>query len=243
MLIDRDYRPGIIDAAITRAKAIPRSDALKRVIRSKNTKRPVFVVKFDRRLPSVTQITRRHWRTMVQDPYLATVFPEPPLIAYTRPQTIKDKLIRARLPPINSRPKRIIQGMHKCGKKCDICPYVETGKIIKATHTDKVVQISKSFDCKTSNIVYIVRCKKCKDQYIGQTQFTLEKRFKEHLGYVANNTQATGTHFNLPGHNSSHMTISVLEKVHQKTKLHREQRESHWIAEFNLKYKGMNKKS
>ena len=105
---------------------------------------------------------------MVQDPYLATVFPEPPLIAYTRPQTIKDKLIRARLPPINSRPKRIIQGMHKCGKKCDICPYVETGKIIKATHTDKVVQISKSFDCKTSNIVYIVRCKKCKDNTLAK---------------------------------------------------------------------------
>ena len=41
MLIDRDYKPGIIDAAITRAKSIPRSEALKRVVKSKSSKRPV----------------------------------------------------------------------------------------------------------------------------------------------------------------------------------------------------------
>ena len=124
-----------------------------------------------------------------------------------------------------------------------ICPYVQTGKSIKATFTKEVVTLSKSFDCKTTNIVYIVGCKKCNNQYIGQTYKSLEDRFKQHLGYVVNNTQATGQHFNSPGHNSSHMTISVLEKVHQISKLHREQRESHWIERFNLKYKGMNKKS
>ena len=73
-------------------------------------------------------------------------------------------------------------------------------------------------------------------------QKTLEDRFKQHLSYVANNTQATAQHFNQPSHNSSHMTISVLEKVHQIDRAHREDRESHWIMRFNLKYKGMNKK-
>ena len=42
---------------------------------------------------------------------------------------------------------------------------------------------------------------------------TLEDRFKQHLGYVANNINATGIHFNSPGHSRSDMTISVLEKV------------------------------
>ena len=129
-LLWKKYKPSIIDAAISRAKAIPRLEALKRVERPKTTKRPVFVVRFDRRLPSVTKITRRHWRTMVADPYLASVFPQPPLIAYTRPQTIRDKLIRAKVPPANSRPKREIPGMHKCNQHCPICPYVQTGKSI-----------------------------------------------------------------------------------------------------------------
>ena len=172
------------------------------------------------------------------------VFPAPPLIAYTRPKTIKDHLIRAKLPSSNTRPKRTIPGMHKCGKlSCRICSYVSTGKVIKATYTNASVQLSKSFDCQTSNIVYIVSCKKCKDQYIGQTKNTLEFRFKQHLGYVATNTQATGTHFNSPGHTRSDMTISVLEKVNRVDRTLGEQRKSHFIEEFNLVYRGMNKKS
>ena len=133
--------------------------------------------------------------------------------------------------------------MHKCGKSnCKICSYVSTGKVIKATYTNASVQLSKSFDCQTSNIVYIVGCKKCNDQYIGQTKKTLEDRFKQHLGYVANNINATGTHFNSPGHSRSDMTISVLEKVSRIDRNLRETRESTFIEMFNLTYRGMNKK-
>ena len=134
--------------------------------------------------------------------------------------------------------------MHKCRKNCKICPYVKPQKILKSTYTNTTIPITKHFDCQTSNLVYLIECTKCHDQYIGQTQHTLEKRGNQHLGYIANNnqTQATGRHFNLPGHNSSHMTISVLEIVSRKDKSYREQRESHWIDKFNLVYRGMNKK-
>ena len=74
MLLNRDYRPGIVDAAINKAKAIPRSEALKRVVRPKTSERPVFVVKYDPRLPSVTQIVQKHWRSMVTNPQMAEVF-------------------------------------------------------------------------------------------------------------------------------------------------------------------------
>ena len=39
---------------------------------------------YDPRLPSITEIVKKHWRSMVKDPYLADVFKEPPLIAYKR---------------------------------------------------------------------------------------------------------------------------------------------------------------
>ena len=71
---------------------------------------------------------------------------------------------------------------------------------------------------------------------------TLEDRFKQHLGYVANNINATGTHFNSPGHSRSDMTISVLEKVSRIDRNLRETRESTFIEMFNLTYRGMNKK-
>ena len=67
----------------------------------------------------IAKIVSRHWRTMKKDPYLAEVFPLPPLVAYKRPPNIKDKLIRAKVPeqpPL--RPKRNLTGI----KKCNNCP-------------------------------------------------------------------------------------------------------------------------
>ena len=81
MLLARDYREGMIDTAISRARSIPRSVAIKKVARDSDStnRRPVFVVSWDPRLPSIPALTQKHWRTMTtQDPYLQDVFPEPP---------------------------------------------------------------------------------------------------------------------------------------------------------------------
>ena len=87
-------------------------------------------------------------------------------------------------------------------------------------------------------------CKKCPQQYIGQSHRTLQDRFSEHLGYVRNKilTKTTGAHFNEKGHSISDMTITIVEKVHSSRDQFRKQRESMFIDNFNTKYKGMNKK-
>ena len=47
LLLARDYRPGMIDAAISRARAMPRAQAIKYVVQQQTNRRPVFVVTFD----------------------------------------------------------------------------------------------------------------------------------------------------------------------------------------------------
>ena len=88
MLLSREYSPGIIEAAIAKARAIPRPKALRRVTRQDSSTRPVFVVQFDpllSLLPSIPNLTRKHLRSMVgQCNYLQSVFPEPPLVAFER---------------------------------------------------------------------------------------------------------------------------------------------------------------
>ena len=146
MLIERKYTPGIIDAAIARAKAVPREQALKCVLRQKHTNRPVFVVTFDPRLPSIPKITRKHWRSMVsQDKHMETVFPEAPLVAFRRQRNIREEIIRAKVAPkMQTREKRILNGMKKCGK-CQVCSYVVEGNIIKAENF--TWRINKKVSC------------------------------------------------------------------------------------------------
>ena len=116
--------------------------------------------------------------------------------------------------------------------------------MIKAKHSNAVVELSHHYDCNTTNIVYIIECKKCGDQYIGQTFKSLRGQILNHLGYARRKevNKATGNHFNLPGHKFSEMTISVLEKVKEVDTSYRECRESHHIELFNLKFKGINRK-
>ena len=124
MLLARDYKPNIINENIRKARAMPRSEALKDRFKEETTPRPVFVVLFDKRMPSVGNMVTKHWRTMVSsDPYLKEVFPAPPLVAYKVGRNLGTFLIRARIPrPIPNRPKRCLNGMHKCNKKSRGCP-------------------------------------------------------------------------------------------------------------------------
>ena len=49
-------------------------------------------------------------------------------------------------------------------------------------------QHNKKFTCNTSNIVYLIECKKemCQKRYIGQTGRPLRSRLADHRGYVVN---------------------------------------------------------
>ena len=244
MLLERKYRSGMVDSALNKARGISREVALQPVARYKTNRRPVCVVSWEPRLPSIPAIQNKHWRTMVSyNPYLKEVFPEPPLIAFKRQKNIRDCLIRAKVPPISCpRQRRKKVGMIKCGKECHACPYIKEGKIISNEHV--TWKLKDQFTCKTSNIVYLIECNKdnCNEKYIGETERELKQRLGDHKGYINsfNLKQPTGKHFNQKGHSLSNMKITVLEKVKKKDTQYRKEREKFLIRKFNTFYKGMN---
>ena len=66
----------------------------------------------------------------------------------------------------------------------------------------------------------------------------------DHIGYVRNgkNNQATGAHFNLPGHSINDMKMSIIEKVKKDDPIYRKEREKYHINKFRTHINGMNKK-
>ena len=169
---------------------------IKKVENNNTNKRPVFIITYDPRLPSITEIVKKHWRSMVKDPYLADVFKKSALIAYKRAQNIKDKIIRAKVPPLAPlRPKRALPGMSRC-KGYPICPLKKQGKSVRAV-ASYTAEILQEVNCKSKNVIYCIECRKCKNQYIGETDMSLQNRFSEHRGYVNRKmlTKSTGEHF------------------------------------------------
>ena len=239
MLLNRNYRPGMVKAAIEKARNIPRDIALRKVVKQPHSKIPVCVVSWDPRLPSIDSIQQKHYRAMTSlDPYLKEVYPQAPIVAYKRPKNIREYLIRAKLPPPNpTRPSRQSKGMKKCKKNCLICPYIEETKEIKGDNFSWKIETNVS--CNTNNIVYMLQCKKerCQigktkpTQYIGETERNLRDRVCEHIGYI--NTQKLNQpaveHFNLPGHSKADMKVTILERVIKRESDYRKERESYLI--------------
>ena len=152
------------------------------------------------------------------------------MVAYRRQPNLKDKLDQEKVPEIPTRPVRKLKGMRKCNIPCPICPFVEEGKVVKSTKSDERVEINAT-------------CEKCSQQYIGQTDRTLQERIQEHLGYIRNEklNKATGEHFNLDGHFIHDMRISVIKKLHKTDRATREIRESMYIQSFHSELDGINK--
>ena len=135
--------------------------------------------------------------------------------------------------------------MRRCGKSgCPACPYIQPGQTFKAEATNHTVDLHTEADCNTCNLVYAISCgvARCRQQYIGQTSKSLKERLQQHLGYVNRNVEATGRHFNLPGHDKSDLKITVVEKIHDRDIWVREEVESMHIRKANTFYKGINLK-
>ena len=68
--------------------------------------------------------------------------------------------------------------MKKCGKSCQICPFIKETKIIKGNKFQW--KIGKEVTCETTNVIYLIECEKCEKCYIGESERSLKERISEH---------------------------------------------------------------
>ena len=120
MLLSRKYNANIVNEAIKKASNLDRKEILKKVTRNKN-EREVLAVTYHPKIPSLTNMIKKHWRTMVKDAKAKETFKLPPMIAYKQTPNLKNKLCHAKLSK-QGKPKRAITETKPCNKPCGICP-------------------------------------------------------------------------------------------------------------------------
>src|SRR5215469_7608220 len=107
------------------------------------------------------------------------------------------------------------KGMHKClGIRCQACKYVIVGCNFKSSRNNRVFNINESLNCKSSNIVYLVTCRNCSLQYVGQTGRALADRCTDHRSAIRTKKDTPiAVHFNLPGHSLDDFSITAIEQL------------------------------
>ena len=174
--------------------------------------------------------------------------PRPPRVGYSRTQSLRDILVRSKLPPPSSRHNSTLatSGFRKCGQRadCSLCSHSCNTTSHTCTHTGEKFIINSSINCTTPGVVYCLQCVKdtgvcgrLRPQYIGVTSRPAKVRFSEHLGSATQPCQADtakpiGVHFRSTGHSHSDMQFHPIEKVRSKDKFILEAREEYWIKKY-----------
>jgi stress-induced morphogen len=104
----------------------------------------------------------------------------------------------------------------KCGSNCKTCDNINTQNFIKSKSTNTQIKVTtinhEAWNCRTENCVYLISCKKCRLQYVGETKRKLQQRFNEHKRNVKNKLNIKlYQHFNEHNHNENDMEIEILQ--------------------------------
>ena len=219
--MERGYPEKILEKASNKAKEHDRNSLLQKRKRNKNASEndKVYLVNtYLQNHRGLPEVVRKNWEMLGRSISTKGVYNKRLISCYKRPKNLKDHLVRARIdyhptplddtsrregtepePKPESRPHN-----NRCEKKnCKHCPKIMMSNGITSKTTGKTHQTKYNVTCESSNLIYCIKCKTCKSQYVGQTKRKIKFRMGEHLRSIRNKTWKNDvpTHFNKCDHN------------------------------------------
>ena len=82
--------------------------------------------------------------------------------------------------------------------------------------TGQVFKIKFVLACKSSNIVYLIICRRCGQQYVGETGQLLNRMINSHCFNIAHRRteeSPVAEHFNGEGHTLADMTVVAIDQL------------------------------
>ena len=152
-----------------------RDEVLCNPVGKRDKDRVVFTCDWHPTLSQLPGMIKKHHHLLEDNSTLKKVFKEPPIVAFRRAKTIRSQIVRSDVQP----PKKIEGTTQPCGK-CSICMIISTADTLTNTKSGKHLNITAGGNCRTSDLVYAARCKKCDLIYIGETGKELRTRFCDH---------------------------------------------------------------
>ena len=165
-----------------------------------------------------------------------------PVVAYKRPKNLQDCLTNSALNIPKERSETT-----KCNRRrCSHCKSIIEGTNFTNTNTNETFELRFSGTCASNDMIYLITCKKCKMQYVGQTHQLLSMRMNSHKFNIRNMDDPNfstnvAIHFNSDEHSVEDFRCMPIDRVSDK--MQRLLKETYWIHKLDTLYpKGLNAK-
>ncbi|XP_053087907.1 uncharacterized protein LOC117596799 isoform X1 [Pangasianodon hypophthalmus] len=142
-----------------------------------------------------------------------------PISAYRRNKNLRDLLVRASL----KSDRRVIPPI--------LATHFQQLRSVEMGNKGHLVP--QRTNLKTTNIIYMITCTHCHKRYIGETEYSLEQRLKQHIYSIQHRPRNTHLicHFARVG--IQKLRISGLEANRAWNREQRRRREAYWISKLH----------
>ena len=127
---------------------------------------------------------------------------------------------------------------------CPYCPDIKNSSMVTSNTTKFSFKIREKLTCRSSNLIYLIECRECDKQYIGQTKHHLRRRIYQHENDISdhlNRPTSISAHFNTGGCMREDFQITPIFKCpifedEEKTTRTRLDIEQYFISAFKTYY-------
>lgn len=150
------------------------------------------------------------------------------ITAYSIHRNLRSLLTCSRnIPDVNS----ALPGSIQCSnRRCVSCRFMTESVSFSSSISHRIFKLRSRITCKSSNVIYLVTCRKCSMQYVGETGCPLHVRILNHLSCIKlKKPSSIALHFNLTHHKISDFSFTPIELLEPTTTLsERRKREAFW---------------
>lgn len=181
-----------------------------------------FIITHNPRNPPIHKVLSKYRRILEISEELKPITDSKTLVVYKRSTNLKQLLTRA---DIN--PKFITKGSS----------FMQKTEHITSWKTKVRFNITGRFNCQTKNVIYVINCKKCGLQYVGQSGNTFHERFRGHLTDIrqGNQVKPVSRHFTSSNHTRHDVNVVIVTQTTNNLNVRLRTEES-WISSLNTKY-------
>ena len=116
-------------------------------------------------LQNIGRIFHRHLDLLYTDQEVERVFIPGPMASFCSAQKFSNHLVWAKLHPL----ERGVGSLKCGGRRCQVCLNVTETETFTSTSTNQTYKINHELNCNESSLIYLLMCKICRKQYVGQT--------------------------------------------------------------------------
>ena len=166
-----------------------------------------------------------------------------PTVAFRRPKNLRDYLTRSDF--------AVAEGDRYFSKSCNSsrcshCNNIDNACEFTSSNTGETFTLRQNVNCKTSHVIYLITCKRCKAQYVGQTKQPVSKRMNSHRFDIRSFMDPSwstyvATHFNSNNHDLTDFSFMPIDmKINDNDRLCKE---TFWVHKLKTMHPdGLNSK-